>query len=131
MTTDKRDPLEVLKFELEFLNKGGYGSSPRSPVKPTLVFEDSLACPNYDSKEDPIPCVDCFLMQFVPEEARGEKIPCRHIPLTDRGETLNLLYRYASQQETEEALRTWLVTTIARLENERKAESASASAVAH
>jgi hypothetical protein len=130
MQHDSRDPLEVLKFELEFLEKGGYGSSPRSPMKPPLVFEDSLSCPNYDSKEDPIPCVDCFLMQFVPEEARGEKIPCRHIPLNNRGETLDLLYRYASRQETEEALRKWLVTTIERIENERKAKSSGASAVA-
>jgi hypothetical protein len=123
MTTDNRDPLEVLKFELEFLNKGGYGNSPRHPAEPQLVFEDSLTCANYDRKEDPIPCEECVLMQFVPEGARGERIPCRHIPLTVRGETLDLLYRYGSREEIEEALRGWLRASIDRLENERTAAS--------
>ena len=31
MQKDERDLLEVLKFELEFLEQGGYGRSPRTP----------------------------------------------------------------------------------------------------
>jgi hypothetical protein len=31
MQNDQRDLLDVLKFELNFLEKGGYGSSPREP----------------------------------------------------------------------------------------------------
>jgi hypothetical protein len=121
MPIDNRDPLEVLKFEMEFLDKGGYGSSPRDPLWPPSIFEDSLSCANYDRKEDPIPCEECVLMQFVPEGAREERVPCRHIPLTVRGETLDSLYRYTSQAEIEEALRGWLRTSIERLENERNA----------
>ena len=35
MSSDKRDILEVLKFELNFLEQGGYGRSVRTPWKPT------------------------------------------------------------------------------------------------
>ena len=34
MQKDERDLLEVLKFELEFLEDGGYGRSPRTPWRP-------------------------------------------------------------------------------------------------
>ena len=88
MQKDERDLLEVLKFELEFLEQGGYGRSPRTPWRPQYIFEDSLTCMNYDSKENPGPCSDCVLMHLVPPERRSEKIPCRHIPFNVFGETL-------------------------------------------
>ena len=122
MRQDTRDALEVLKFELNFLGKGGYGHSPREPWRAQLIFEDSPTCMNYDTKSHPGPCNDCFLMQFVPPESRGEKVPCRHIPLTNAGETLNDLYRGGTQQEIEDALGSWLRNTIARLEAERAAQ---------
>jgi hypothetical protein len=121
MHKDERDALEVLKFELEFLEKGGYGRSPREPWRFQFIFEDSPTCMNYDSKGDPGPCSECVLMQFVPPESRGEKIPCRHIRFNAEGETLDSLYRNADQYETEKILENWLRTTIARLEEERKA----------
>ena len=31
MPKDERDLLEVLRFELDFLEQGGYGRSPRTP----------------------------------------------------------------------------------------------------
>jgi hypothetical protein len=37
MQKDERDLLEVLKFELQFLEDGGYGRSPRTPAKPSKV----------------------------------------------------------------------------------------------
>jgi hypothetical protein len=48
MPTDDRDVLEVLKAELDFIEKGGYGRSVRTPWLPTSVFQDSLTprpCP--------------------------------------------------------------------------------------
>jgi len=57
-------------------------------------------------------------MQAVPPGSRGEKIPCRHIPLNEQGETLDSLYRYADRRETEEAFGTWLRSTISKLEEE-------------
>jgi hypothetical protein len=80
MPTDKRNLLDVLKFELEFLEQGGYGRLPRESWRPRLVFEDSPTCMNFNSK-DREPCDECLLMQLVPENARKEQTPCIHIPL--------------------------------------------------
>ena len=124
MPNDDRNLLEVLKFELNFLEKGGYGRSPREPWKPTLAFEDSPTCMNYDTKADPEPCDACVLMQLVPPEARGEKIPCRHIPITAEGETVDYFYRWGTQEELEGAMKAWLRKKIQELE----AKQASASA---
>lgn len=121
MKKDERDLLEVLKFELEFLEKGGYGRSPREPWRPVLIFEDSPTCMNYDSKENPDPCDACVLMQLVPPEFREAKIPCRHIALNAEGESLDTLYRYADQYETERVFGNWLRGAIAKLEEERRA----------
>ena len=118
MPTDKRDLLEVLKFELEFLEQGGYGRLPREAWRPRFVFEDSPTCMNFNSKERE-PCSECLLMQLVPEHARQEQTPCIHIPLSINGETLESLYRTGTQQEIEVALGAWLRTTIHRLEAER------------
>jgi hypothetical protein len=119
MLNDDRDVLEVLKFELQFLERGGYGRSPREPWRQPLALEDSPTCMNYDTKEHRAPCVDCVLMQLVPPDQRAEKIPCRHIPLTAEGETLDYFYRCGSQVEIEDALKNWLKSTIERLEMER------------
>jgi len=119
MQKDERDLLEVLKFELQFLKDGGYGRSPRAPWRPQYIFEDSLTCMNYDSRENHGPCSDCVLIQLVPPERRSERIPCRHIPFNVFGETLDSLYRCSSQQEIEETVGDWLQATIQRLEEER------------
>jgi hypothetical protein len=121
MQKDERDLLEVLRFELQFLEDGGYGRSPRAPWRPQYVFEDSPTCMNFDAKEHRGPCSDCALMHLVPPERRSEQIPCRHIPFNQFGETLDSLYRYSDQNEIEEAVGSWLRTTIQRLEEERMA----------
>jgi hypothetical protein len=120
MQKDERDLLEVLKFELEFLEKGGYGRSPREPWRPQFIFEDSPTCMNYDCKENPGPCSDCVLMHWIPAEYREEKFACRHIPLGPSGDTLDSLYRYGEQHEIEEAVASWLRAAIAQLEERRK-----------
>ena len=114
--------LDVLKFELEFLEQGGYGRLPHESWRARLIFEDSPTCMNFNSKGRE-PCSQCLLMQFVPEKVRTEQTPCIHIPLLPSGETLDFLYRTGTQQEIEEALGTWLRATIERLE--AKASSAT------
>jgi len=116
MQKDERDLLDVLKFELSFVEKGGYGRSPREAWRPVYIFEDSPTCMNYDCKNDPAPCSDCVLMQLVPPELRAGKIPCRQIQFNASGETLDSLYRYSDDHEIEETLKSWLRTTIAQLE---------------
>jgi hypothetical protein len=118
MQKDERDLLEVLKFELKFLEDGGYGRSPSARWRPQLIFEDSPTCMNFNSQEQG-PCSDCVLMQLVPPAFRSAKIPCRHIPFDESGETLDSLYRYGDQGEIEEVFGNWLRNTIQRLEEER------------
>ncbi|HEY7615790.1 MAG TPA: hypothetical protein VH744_03230 [Terriglobales bacterium] len=118
MAHENRDFLETLKFELKFLEDGGYGRSPHTPWRPTYVFEDSPTCLNFGDPFRPHPCTECFLMQFVPLERREESVPCRFIPLTEKGETIEYFYRCGTQIELEEALKQWLRTEIARIEKE-------------
>lgn len=120
MQKDERDLLEVLKFELRFLEDGGYGRTPSARWRPQLIFEDSPTCMNFNSQEQG-PCSDCVLMQLVPPEFRSARIPCRHIPFDKSGETLDSLYRYGEQGEIEDVFGNWLRATIKRLENERAA----------
>jgi hypothetical protein len=108
--------LERLRFELKFLEDGGYGRSPHTPWRPSLVFEDSLTCLNFNVVARPHPCGECFLMQFVPSERKQEGVPCRFIPLTEKGETLNDFYGCRTQVELEDALKNWLHKEIHRLE---------------
>jgi hypothetical protein len=124
MPQDDRNTIEVLKAELNFVTKGGYGRSPRESWRAVLPFEDSPTCMNYDAKGNPSACSECLLSQFVPDEQRHEKVPCRHIPLTPEGESLMNLYRGGTQDEIEEALGNWLKDTIAKLECEASPEPA-------
>jgi hypothetical protein len=117
MPQDDRNTVQVLKAELNYVKKGGYGRSPREPWRAQLVFEDSPTCLNYDSRENRAPCAECLLIQFVPDDRRGEKVPCRHIPLTSYGDTLLHLYRGGTEQEIEEALTIWLEKEISKLES--------------
>lgn len=118
MATDNRALLDLLKFELRFLEAGGYGRSPHEPLRQSLIFEDSLSCMNFNS-QDHTPCSVCMLMKFVPPGRAAEQIPCRHIPLDAAGKTLACLYESGTQAEIEEALGVWLKTTIRRLEREQ------------
>ena len=125
MSDDKRDVLDVLKFELEFLEQGGYGRSVRTPWKPTSVFQDSPSCLNFnDASERPHPCNECLLTDFVPPEARNEPVPCHHIPVGPQGETIDDLY--GNQRATEDALRKWLRAVIGRLEKEQASRAKTA-----
>lgn len=121
MPADDLDLLEILKSELKFLEDGGYGRSPRAPNRPSLVFEDSLSCMNFNSQGDRQPCSACLLMKFVPPNRASEQIPCRHIPLNAAGQTLAALYEGGTQIEIEDSLRSWLEATIRRLEQQREA----------
>ena len=104
--------LSLLRNELQFLSTGGY----RSPIlwRPPRIFEDSPTCPK--DAWSSCPHADCALLDLVPAQCRQEKIPCRHIPLNERGESLDSLYNTATNEEIAETLRQWLLKTIAELE---------------
>jgi hypothetical protein len=111
--SNKQNLIQVLKAELEFLNRGGY----RKPSwRPQFIFEDSPTCLNYGESRHQKPCSECVLMQFVPPERREAKVPCRYISLNTQGDTVGSLYRSATQEELESAVRTWLSQEIDKLE---------------
>jgi hypothetical protein len=117
MTKDERDLLELLKVELDFIEKGGYGRSVRTPWKPTSPFRDSLTCVNYALPEKTHPCSECHLIDFVPPDKQKEETPCHAIPLNEAGDTVDSLE--GNQAKLEEALRDWMRRKIKELETGR------------
>lgn len=124
--SDTRDILEVLKFELDFLEQGGYGRSVRTPWKSTSIFQDSISCINFNDPDRPHPCCKCKLNDLVPPDKQVEDVPCHHIPLNPQGETIYSMERQGTQSELEEAVRVWLRQTIQQMEQQRAQAKAHA-----
>ena len=120
MSHENRDILEILRLELEFLEDGGYAGSPHAPWRASYIFEDSPSCLNFRDPARPHPCNECALTQFVPAELRKQDVPCRFIPLNDKGQTVDSLYRTGTQIEMAEALHDWLCREIKRIEKARR-----------
>jgi hypothetical protein len=129
--------LKALKLELEFCQLGGYkavrgripalsdrndpisvhfGESPPESRKELSVFRDSPSCLNYGSPVRERPCSECWLMDFVPAEKRGEEVPCHHIPLNERGDTVTTLGGPGDAPDVQEAVLGWLHRTIQQFE---------------
>lgn len=106
--------LTLLKLELAFLERGGYGGA--LPWKPVSIFLDSPTCPNRLDAEQSTPCAECLLYQFVPEPSQQEPHACHFIPLNAAGETIQSMSRQYTQVEVEEAVRGWLKAEIQRIE---------------
>ena len=119
MTKDDRDILELLKEELDFLEKGGYGRSTRTPWHPTSTFQDSLTCINYGYPYRAHPCTECQLLDFVSPEHRTEEVPCHFIPLNKDGETIEDLETRYNQSKMEREVGSWLRAKISEIEAER------------
>ncbi len=121
MAKDERDVLEVLKFELDFIEKGGYGRSVRTPWRATSIFQDSPSCLNFSDPRRTHRCENCLLMDFVPPESCSQAVPCHHIPLNQAGDTLNSAERWADQEELEGIVKDWLRAKIKELEERHAA----------
>ena len=119
MPEDDRDILELLYEELDFIEKGGYGRSVRTPWQPTSVFRDSLSCLNFGYPSKAHPCSECSLIDFVPVEGRTQIVPCHHIPLNEAGETIETLEMEDNQQKLEDSVKRWLRLRIQHIEQER------------
>jgi hypothetical protein len=119
MTKDDRNILELLKEELDFIEKGGYGRSVRTPWLPRSTFQDSLTCINYGYPYRAHPCNECHLIDFVPPEHQAETVPCHYIHLTETGETIEDLECEDNQSTLETAIKTWLRAQISQIEAER------------
>lgn len=121
MTKDDRNTLEVLRAELDFIEKGGYGRSVKTPWQPTSVFQDSSSCLNFADSKRTHPCNECLLIDFVPDHDRTQDIPCHFIPLDNTGLTIDELEWKENQPATEEMVKNWLRASIERLEAESAA----------
>jgi hypothetical protein len=131
--------LNALKLELEFCGLGGYkpsvsgrlparasendpismflfGESTPESRKGLSVFRDSPSCLNYGLPVREHPCSECWLIDFVPAEKRGEAVPCHHIPLNGRGDTVATLGVRDDAPDVMEAVLDWLRRTIQQLE---------------
>ena len=106
--------LNLLKQELAFLERGGYGET--VPWRPVSIFLDSPSCPNRLDEERSTPCPQCWLYQFVPEGYRQEMDPCHFIALNQDGESVHSMIRQYTRVEVEQAVRGWLRAEIRRIE---------------
>jgi hypothetical protein len=125
MAKDDRDILELLKEELDFIEKGGYGRSVRTPWQPKSAFQDSLTCINNGYGYRAHPCNECHLLDFVSPEHHSEDVPCHFIPLNEAGETIEELELEDNQAKVERTLKQWLRTKITQIEEERANQAAS------
>ena len=119
MTTDERDILELLKDELDFIEKGGYGRSVRTPRQSKSAFQDSLSCINYGFPNRAHPCTECHLLEFVSPGHSTEQVPCHFIPLNADGETIADLELQDNQAKLEREVSQWLRAKIKQIEEER------------
>jgi hypothetical protein len=124
MVTDERDILELLKDELDFIEKGGYGRSVRTPWQSKSAFQDSLTCINYGYPYRAHPCNECHLLEFVSPQHRTEQVPCHFIPLNSDGETIEDLEQQDNEAKLGREVSAWLRARIKEIEEER-AEQAS------
>jgi hypothetical protein len=107
--------VNLLKKELAFLERGGYGGT--MPWRPVSMFLDSPSCPNRLDVERKTPCSQCWLFQFVPETFRHEMEACHFIPLNKDGESVHSMSRQYTPAEVEAALKIWLESEIQHLQS--------------
>jgi hypothetical protein len=115
MAQDDRETLELLEEELDFIEKGGYGRSVRTPWQPKSIFQDSLSCLNYGYPYRAHPCSECRLIEFVSPDHRTDAVPCHHIPLNELGTTIEDLEEREQEAEAERLVKNWLQSRINEL----------------
>jgi len=119
MSKDERDMLDLLRSELDFIEKGGYGRDVRTPWRARSVFRDSLSCVNYALPEKAHPCNECHLLDFVDNEHQAADVPCHFIPLNEAGETIEDLEAQDNQPKLERTLKQWMRARIEEIEQAR------------
>ena len=109
--------LWALKRELAFFDAGGYGQPFRSEWRPTLLLRDSPSCLNFNATGRRTSCRQCPFYSLVPPANHGAFVPCHHIALDARGNTIARLYRTASQKELDQHYHNWLCALTREIES--------------
>jgi hypothetical protein len=99
MISEKQKVLGLLRLEIEDLSRGGFGG---------------FLCISRRSGS----CGECTLLDFVPVECRKEDMPCLHIPLNERGETLHTIAQQRDRAYLEKQLVAWMKRTAKQLQEE-------------
>ena len=108
--------LQALRFELDFLDRGGYRKSGQWSFAEPSFFEDSPVCSNAHEGGNRIPCRDCILTTFIPRDRSESAKACHFIPLDEKGSTVfSLQQTGADHIAVESKLRSWLREQIASL----------------
>jgi hypothetical protein len=115
MSHDLREVLQVLRFELNYLEQGGFERD-RTLQGTESPILGGFACLNFGDPLRRHACRECGLHQFVPTDRQNEEFPCHYIRLTPSGETVASLIEKHEPQRMVTALKDWLRTTIACLE---------------
>ena len=113
VSEDVRDVVDVLRYELNFLEQGGLErlGPEASP------FLSTMTCLNFDLPLRSHACHECLLYDFVPQEARLNDNPCHFIPLNDKGATIATLTGLGDQRLLRDEVGNWLRTKIAQIES--------------
>lgn len=115
MSQNLRDLLQILRYELNYLEQGGYDRDRALPGSES-PFLGSNACINFGDPLRSHACLECLLRPFAPEDRQNEDFPCHYIRLNASGETVAELIEKNDPHRLVIALEDWLRATIARLE---------------
>jgi hypothetical protein len=118
MNFDPREILEMLRLEIEVIERGGYLPSVRDPRKELRIFRDSVSCPNLALENKVEPCVHCWLAQFIPAQHLDKEVPCHYIALNERGDTVASLLERGDAEGARTTLLGWLKRKVAELERQ-------------
>jgi hypothetical protein len=129
MSFNKRELIQQLKFEIAMIRDGGYRPRVHHPREEPRVFRDSITCLNVALKEKQEPCSACLLCEFVPAGKIQEEFACHHIPLNEKGDTVESLAKADDPDKLEAALLSWLYSAISKLEKEVAQEESAATPV--
>ena len=111
MSRDHRDVLEILRYELNFLEQGGHVHTNGEGRLPS-PFRNTQICLNFGDPLRPHACHECFLYDLVPEDARIEDVPCHFIPLDPAGHRMIDYLKAGDVAGLERVLKIWLRRTI-------------------
>jgi hypothetical protein len=114
MSQDLREVLDILCFELNYLEQGGFDRD-RTELGEKSPFLGTIACVNFGDPLRAHACRECLLYQFVPEDKHGEEFPCHHIRLNASGDTIAGFMARNEPGGMVIALEDWLRHTIAQL----------------